>query len=352
VLAAVYFSGNLQLWEIYPTVALSGAAAAFQYPALSSAVPLRVRQDQLTRANGLLSTSKSIADVCGPALAAALVGTVGLGAILVLDLVSLVVALISVRLICRTAELREPGRASGPRRKLAADSVEGLRYLFGRPSLRDLILVVFTVNLVMVFGFTVLQPMILARTGNDTSALAIVTSSIGVGGVAGGLLLGVWGGPKSRVKGMLLGVVGMCLTSQITMAVVRGVTAWCVAIFAGALLMTVVNGTLQAVIQTKVPEELHGRVFGAVLFGSQLSLPVAMVCSGPLADHVFEPQAAAGDGLVGLLEPVVGRGPGSGMAVMLLIAGVCGIAAAGWGISSRTVREIDAPVPDLELTGG
>ncbi|WP_157756789.1 MFS transporter [Plantactinospora sp. KBS50] len=344
-LSAVYFSGQLRLWLIYIAVALLGSAAAFQYPALSSAIPLLVEKDRLQRANGLVGTARSVADICGPALAGVLIATSGLRAVLIADLASFAVALLSVQLVRLTEAPRDDTTG---RRRLAADSVEGLRYLFARPSLRGLTLVIFVVNLVMVFGYTIVQPMILARTGNDTSALASVMTSIGVGGITGGLLLGAWGGPRSRVRGMMLGIIGMCLSSQVLMASVRGVAAWCAAILVGALLMPVVNGTLQAIIQTKVPPDRLGRVFGAVMFVSQISAPVAIATSGLLADHVFEPQAAAGTGLVGLLRPLVGHGHGSGMAAMLLLAGLCGTAVAVWGLTNRTVRDIDELIPDLD----
>ncbi|MEV4112471.1 MFS transporter [Nonomuraea sp. NPDC049695] len=344
-MAAVYFLGDLHLWQVYLTVALLGASAAFQFPALSSAVPLLVDKEQLQRANGLLATAKSVADVGGPALAGLLVVTGGLGAVLWIDLLSFAVALVTVRVVRMAGDA--PGSAS-ERKRLGADSLEGLRHLFAEPSLRGLILVFFTVNLVMVFGFAVVQPMILARTGSDVSALASVNAGIGVGGITGGLLLAAWGGPKNRVRGMMLGVVGMCLSAQIVMAMVHGVVAWTAAILVGALIMPIVNGSLQSVIQTKVPKERQGRVFGAVMFVAQISSPVAMALSGPLADGVFEPQAAAGTGLPGLLRPLVGTGPGSGMATMLLIAGLLGTGAALWGLARRTVRHIDVLTPDLE----
>ncbi|TYB59443.1 MFS transporter [Nonomuraea sp. PA05] len=344
-MAAVYFLGDLRLWQVYVTVALLGACAAFQFPALSSAVPLLVGKEQLQRANGLLATAKSVADVGGPALAGLLVVTGGLGAVLWIDLVSFAFALVTVRLVRMPGD--RPGEA-GTRKRLGADSLEGLRYLFAQPSLRGLILVFFAVNLVMVFGFAVVQPMILARTGSDVSALASVNAGIGAGGIAGGLLLAAWGGPKNRVRGMMLGVVGMCVSAQIVMSVVHGVVAWTAAILAGALIMPIVNGSMQSIIQTKVPEERQGRVFGAVMFVSQISSPVAMACSGPLADHLFEPQAAAGTGLPGLLRPLVGTGPGSGMATMLLLAGLLGAGAALWGLARRTVRHLDVLTPDLE----
>jgi len=77
---------------------------------------------------------------------------------------------------------------------------------------------------------------------------------------------------------------------------------------------------------------------------------VAMAFAGPLADHVFEPHGAPG-GVARLLAPVVGDGPGSGMAAMLLIAGVCGVAVALSGMTSRSVRDIDLLIPDLKING-
>ncbi|UED83921.1 MFS transporter [Streptomyces profundus] len=350
LLGLVYLSGGMQLWHVYITVALVGAAAAFQYPALASAVPQLVRTDQLQRANGMLSSAKSSAEVGGPALGGLLVALSGLGFIIWVNLVCFCLSLLAVWLVRFHETAADREAAKGPRKRLLADSLEGLRELFARPSLRDLMLVFFVVNLVMVLGFAAVQPMVLARTGNDSASLAAVNTCVGVGGISGGLLLAAWGGPRNRARGMMLGIVGMCLSAQILMASVHGVVAWGGAMMLGALLLPLVNGAMQSIVQTKVPQRLHGRVFGAVVFVSQLSIPLAMAVSGPLADHVFEPQAASESGLVGLLEPLVGSGKGSGMATLLLLAGVLGIAAAIWGMSRRTVRDIDALMPDLDAT--
>ncbi|HEY9390428.1 MAG TPA: MFS transporter, partial [Mycobacteriales bacterium] len=240
------------------------------------------------------------------------------------------------------------GGGAKPRRRLSADSVEGLRYLFARPSLRGLVIVFFTVNLTAVFGFAVMQPMILARTGDDATALAGVNVAIGVGGIVGGALVVAWGGPRNRVRGMMLGVIGMSIAAQVVMASVRTVPAWAVAVLVGAALIPIINSSMQSIVQTKVPEQLQGRVFGAVLFVSQIAAPVAMACSGPLADHVFEPQAKAGRGVAGLLAPLLGDGPGSGLAAMLLLAGVLSAVAALAGLASRSVRNIDTLIPDAD----
>lgn len=349
LLTVVHFSDEVRIWQVYVTLVLVGAAAAFQYPALSSAVPLLVRKDQLQRANGLLSSAKSSAETCGPALGALLMAGSGLGLVLWVDLASFAVALAAVRI----ARFQEPERPRGEvrartRRRLWADSTEGLKELWRRPSLRDLVVVFFVVNSVMMLGFAAVQPMVLARTGNDASALAAVSTCTGLGSVGGGLLLAVWGGPKHRTRAMMLGIAGMCLSALIVMSMVDGTVGWCAAILCGALLMPLVNGAVQSLIQTKVPNEVQGRVFGAVMFVAQLSMPPAMGATGLLIDHVLEPQAETDSGLVHVLAPVVGHGPGSGTATLLLLAGVCGCGAALWGWSRHSVRAIDTLLPDLD----
>ncbi|MET7311735.1 MFS transporter [Streptomyces sp. NPDC005571] len=346
LLGVVYVTGGLQLWTVYLAVAAVGAAGAFQYPALSSAVPVLVREDQLQRANGLLSSAKNSAEICGPALGGALVAFSSLGMILCIDLASFVVAVVAVRL-SRFTETPPVPVAPAMRGRLLAESGAGIRVLWSLPSLRDLTLVFFIVNMVMMLGFSTVQPMVLARSGDDAVALAAVNTSIGVGSVVGGLLLAAWGGPRNRTRGMMAGIAGMCLSAQIVMSLVCGVPGWCVAIFFGALLMPLVNSTMQSLIQTKVPMELQGRVFGAVMFVSQLSVPLAMAASGPLVDQVFEPQAVEDRGLVHLLGPLVGHGPGSGMAAVLLISGLCGLGVALWGLLRRTLRDIETLLPDL-----
>ncbi|MEV6766729.1 MFS transporter [Streptomyces sp. NPDC051105] len=352
LLSVLYFSGGLHTWEVYAAVTLLGSAAAFQFPALGAAVPLLVQKDQLQRANGLLASAKSTAEVGGPALGGLLVAFSGMGFILAADLLSFAVALTTVRIAPMHGDTSGRGKAHGPRKRLLAEAVEGTRFLFRIPSLRDVILTFCLVNLVMVFGFAAVQPMVLARSGGETSALASVNTAIGVGGITGGLLMAAWSGPRKRARGMLLGIIGMCLSAQVAMALAGGVVGWCAAILVGAALMPMVNAVMQALVQTKVPQEWHGRVFGAVMFLSQISVPLATAVSGPLADHVFEPQAAAGTGIFVVLGPLVGDGAGSGMAAMLLIAGLSGITVATLGMSRSTVREIDTLLPDIDREAG
>ncbi len=347
VLCAVHFlGGGLRPWLIYPAVVLLGVSAAFQFPAMASAVPMLVRKDQFQRANGMLASAGNTSQICGPALGGLLIAVSGIGSILVIDAVSFVLALVAIRVVRFNGD--EKRQQTGRRKKIIPDALDGMKYLLRNRSLRDLVLTDCATNLVMVFGFAVMQPMVLARTGNDATSLALVNTAIGVGGVGGGLLMASWGGPRNRGRGMMIGIICMCLSGQVAMALSDGIVGWCAATVLGALIMPIINGTMQSVVQTKVPADWQGRVFGAVMSLSQVSVPLATAIAGPFADHVFEPQASAGTGLFVVLGPLLGHGPGSGMAGMLLLAGLGGIAVALWGLARRSVRDIDVLLPDLE----
>jgi MFS family permease len=348
-LAAVYFLGQLAIWQVYVALALAGIAGAFQYPAFNAAVPLLVPRDGLQRANGLMAAARSITSIGGPVFAGVLIATGGLGSILVLDVISYAVAVLTILVIpIRDAAGAADDEGSGRNRdSLWSSTGAGLRYILTTPSLRSLTGVILIANISAVFGFAVLAPMVLARSGNDEASWAIVSVCTGIGGVVGGLLMSLLKAPRSRMTVMLLGTAGVGLIGQMGMAAGRGLLVWCAAELVCAALLPIVNAMETMQLQAKVPPAMQGRVFGASMFLSQCVVPVVFLVSGPLADHVFEPQAAAGSGIVGLLAPLLGHGRGTGMAAMLFLAGVGTLAVGLAGLAVPSLRDIDTLMPDL-----
>ncbi len=79
----------------------------------------------------------------------------------------------------------------------------GFKYIFARPSLLGLQMVFFFGNLFSGIGMTVLAPMLLARTGQNTVVLGSVQSATSVGMVVGGIVMSAWGGfNKTRTRGV------------------------------------------------------------------------------------------------------------------------------------------------------
>jgi hypothetical protein len=200
-----------------------------------------------------------------------------------------------------------------------------------RPSLLGLQLMFFGINLLTTLGSTVLPAMVLAKTGMSEAALALVRSAAGLGGVAGGLLLSLWGGPRKRVHEVFLGMALSSLALAL-MGAVEEPSAWAVLAFLGSFFIPVLNGSNQAIWQARVPLAVQGKVFAARRMIARCANPLAMLLAGPLADRVFGPR----------------YGQGEGIALMLLLFGSLGVF---WGLSGYLlprVREVESLLHDAK----
>jgi len=341
---ALFASGRLQVWHLYLTSAFSGAFQAFQFPAFSAAVTLMLDKKEYARANGMLSLARSASGIFAPVAAGILLPVTGLGGIMSFDVVSFMVAVgtLAVIYIPQPAGVTE----ARERRSLLEDSVFGFRYILARPSLLGLQSVFFVVNFMASISFALLAPMILSRTGNDSIVLGTVQSAFGVGGGVGGLLMSAWGGPKRRVYGLLLGLVSSSLLGDILMGLGRSAPVWVAAAFFALFANPITNGCSQAIWQSKVPPELQGRVFSTRALLAQAPQPVALFVAGPLADRIMEPAMTVGGSLAPVFGWLVGTGPGAGMVLIFIFAGLIGAATGLGGFLFDAVRNVEDILPD------
>lgn len=340
----LYVTGNLQIWHLYLTNTFAAAFQAFHFPAYSAAVTTMVPKKQYGRASGMLSLAQNISGVFAPVTAALLLGVVGIAGVMTVDLVSVSVA-ISILLFVHIPQpaVTEAGRKG--RGSIWKESIYGFHYISERRSLLGLLLVFFFFNLITTFSFTLLPPMILARTGNDAVILGGVMSASGAGGVAGSLVLSVWGGPKRKIKGVLYGLIIAGILSSL-LGFGSNLWAWVSIAFFLTFLIPTINGSSQAIWQAKVAPDVQGRVFAARLLIAQISSPLSMLISGPLADRVFEPAMSSTGSLAPLFGTFVGIGSGSGMALMVVIAGILAALTGLAGYSVPVIRNAEDILPD------
>jgi predicted MFS family arabinose efflux permease len=210
----------------------------------------------------------------------------------------------------------------------------------------------FCVNFVATFSNVLLNPMILSRIGNYQTGqiiLGSVLSAGGIGGVVGSIVMSVWGGPKRRVKGMMFGMILLSLIGTLLTGLGREFYVWALASFLGLFLLPIINGCSQAIWQAKVAPDVQGRVFATRLLIAQISLPIAMLLAGPLADRVFEPGMKPDGGLSSVFGWLIGTGPGAGMALMFLITGAAGAFVGLGAYSVRAVRDAEDILPDHDV---
>jgi DHA3 family macrolide efflux protein-like MFS transporter len=347
VVFLLFTTGNLQVWHLYLTGAVAGAFQAFQFPAYSAAVTTMLPKEQYGRANGMLSLAESASGVFAPLAAGILLGIIGIGGILAIDVATFVFAIAALLVVhIPQPEKTEVGRES--QGSLWKESLYGFLYIIERPSLLGLQLIFLASNLTGSFAFTILAPMVLAQTANNEIILGSVRSVMGVGGVVGALLLSIWGGPKRRVHGVLLGMASASLLGDLVLGLGAGPVMWGVGAFFASFFIPIINGSNQAIWQSKVAPDVQGRVFATRRLIAQISGPLAILLAGPLADYVFEPAMMAGGSLQGIFSGLVGTGPGAGMSLMFIFAGIVGALTSLAGYAFPAVRNAEDILPDYD----
>jgi DHA3 family macrolide efflux protein-like MFS transporter len=348
IVLLLYATGNLQIWHLYVAATVSGTFQGFQWPAYSAAITLMLPKEQYARANGMLGLAGSASRVFAPLLAGALIGPLGLESLLIVDLGSAAVAIGALLFVHipqpTTAEAGREGQGN-----LFKEAAYGFRYILARPSLLGLQTIFMLGNFSLNLAFAVLAPMILGRTGQNEFIFGSVQSAGAIGGVVGGLLMGVWGGPKRRVNGVLLGWFCLGLLGQAVVGLGQNMSIWVSGMFLLAASSPIIDGSNQAIWQAKVAHDVQGRVFSVRRFIALLIAPFSQFLAGPLADRVFEPAMAKGGTLASVFGWLMGTGTGAGIALLFVVTGLLTALTGLSGYLFPVVLNVEDILPDHDI---
>lgn len=340
--------GLLEVWHLYAAALLQGLGNAFQWPAYSAAISLMVPKEQLGRANGMMSLVEAGPAVIAPFAAGALLPFIGLTGVLTIDVVTFVVAVLAlIVVVIPPAPVSAAGASAAG--SIWSEAAFGFRYIFARPGLLGLQLVFFFGNLLFGMVGTLAQPFILSRTHNDAFTLGLVMGIGASGGVGGAILMSAWGGFKRRVHGIfggwIVAAIGMLIVGLST-----GLPGWII----GSVVMfgvgPIMNASSQAIWQSKVEPDVQGRVFSARRLISWFAGPVSPIIAGVLADQVLEPAMQSGGALTPIFSPLVGVGPGAGIAVLFIVISVLTVAIGLIGYGVPEIRDVETRLPDAVHT--
>jgi MFS family permease len=340
----LWSQGLLQFWMLYAVSALLGIGNAFQWPAYSAAITTMVSKENYGRANGLMGLMESGPGVFSPLLAGVLLPIVGLTGILVFDVATFVIA-IGALLIVHIPQPKRTVEGQKESGNFLREAGYGFTYIFQRPSLLGLQLVFLFGNLFTGIGFTLLAPMVLARTGSDAASLGAVMTAGAVGGVVGGVAVSIWGVLKRKVYGVLGGWVLTGVGFSL-FALGQGVPVWAMMALLTAMAGPLVNASNQAIWQSKVAPDVQGRVFSARRLIAWATNPISPLIAGGLADFWLEPAMKSSTFVAAVFGPVFGTSSGSGMSLLIFF---CGIAITITGIAAfffPAIRNAEDILPD------
>ena len=349
VMLVALSTNQLQIWHLYLAEVLSGFFEAFQSPAYDASVSLLVPSSYLTQANGLNSLSNYASSALAPVLAGLLLNLSGLKIVLVIDTITMFVAVATLFIVYVPQPDNVPTKKISIRQTIV-ESKFGLQYIFKRQGLAGIMIIFFFINL---FGtvsyFAVLNPMILAKTGGDTMALSTVQTAMGIAGIVGSFLVSVWGGRGKKVKTYLLFTVLSFLITDSMFAVGQSVWIWVIAGIISTLTIPYITSPYYAIWQEKVPAGVQGKVFSVRNMFQRASQPVGYILGGFLADQVFEPAMVSGGSLAKYLGPLIGTGPGAGMAAIFVCTAVLGTLTGVSGFLIPAIRNVEDDLPNAVL---
>ena len=346
----VYFlfvNGQLEIWHLFIAQGLAGMFEAFQTPAYIASTTLLVDKSQYGRISGMRSIAESASQIIGPIAAGAALAFINIDGVMLIDIGTFLIAMVTL-LIIRIPHPPEE-TASPTEKNLWKDIRLGFDYIMARKGLRGLLFIYVGINLFAALTyFAVLPSLILARTGGNEQALALVEGMLGIGGVVGGVVLSVWGGPKRQIHGVLAGAAISFFLGDLLFAVGQSVIVWGAGAFLAAFFIPFIMGCNRAIWQSKVPPAIQGRVFSVQTMLQTGMMPIGYLAAGPLADLVFEPAMATNGRLAETFGWLVGTGPGAGMGLMFLGTAVLGLLMSLSGYLFAAVRNVETELPDYD----
>jgi len=349
VLLVLFATGRAQIWHLYLLGAVESAFGAFQYPAYSAVVTTMVPKSQFARANSMAAVVSSASGIAAPLLAGALLAVVEIPTIMVIDLVTFGFALFTLAIISipqpESSQEAQAGRGS-----IWKETRFGLNYILARRSLTAIFLLFMASNIHAAFGYPMMTPMILAKTGDDSVILGLSRSAGSLGFLVGGLVMTFWGGPKKRIHAVNMSFILWGLIGAFVFGPAWSLPAWLIGSFMMAVFNPIINSAYIAILQAKVEQDLQGRIFGLENAISTVSFPLGQLLAGQLADHVFEPAMVPGGAFAESLGPIFGTGRGAGIGVVIVIGGVIAILNGLAGYLIEPIREIETILPDQGIS--
>lgn len=276
-LGAFTISGIVQLWHVYVFAFLFGCAAAFDAPVRQTFVAELVGDNDLHNAVALNSTSFNAAQMIGPAVSGVVIAAIGTGWAFVINGTSFVAVLISLAFL-RVAELHPNARTA----RAGGGFAEGLRYVWRRPDLKAILVIVFFIG---TFGLNFpifVSTMAVSVFHTDARGYGALLSIMAFGTVAGALL----GAQREKPQFRLLFTGAAAFSFGCSLAAVAP-GYW---LFSGALVvigiaaLTITN-TTNSLMQLSTEPAMRGRVMalrvGVALGGTPIGAPII----GWVANH-------------------------------------------------------------------
>lgn len=291
-----------------------------QMPAVGAILPQIVPMEKLARVNGINTALTASMMILSPALAGILLGTVGFGYTLLVDVVTATLAVTILSFLKVRKHLRvsahdvsdtelsegvEPEKIS--QEGAISDLKAGLRYTKNHPFIGR-VLIFYGIFFFMVSPAAFLTPIMIARSfGAEVWRLTANEILWTLGAIVGGIIVAWWGGFPNKIKTLAVSSLGFGITF-VFLGFSTNFIFYLGVMFVAGIFLPFFSTAETLLIQENVEEYMLGRVYSIVQIIISSVMPLGMLLFGPLGDIISIQRIMIGTGIcIILLTPFIWR---------------------------------------------
>ncbi|MGA7615739.1 MAG: MFS transporter [Thermoanaerobaculia bacterium] len=279
ILAALIYSGKVEVWHIFALSFATGTAQAFGGPAYQALLPLLVPREDMPNAIALNSMQFNLARMIGPVLAGLALAALGPAACFALNGVSFIPVMLSLLAIRASFQ-----PVVAKTRSIFGDIRAGFSFLQQRPAIRQLTLLAFVSTFFGIPLVTMLPVVAKSVFGFGATGYSWMMTASGAGSVAGALFVAARSHRTGRGRSALVYQLGFAVFLLIFAS---SGTLWISLIavfFAGASLLGIIT-TVSSLVQLATTEEMRGRVMSIFMLSFRGGMPLGNLTAGWVADR-------------------------------------------------------------------
>lgn len=325
---------SIPLWIFIVLILMGAIAGNIRTIALPTLVTLLIPEAERDKANGLVGTANGVSFLIASIFSGLAIGFLGVYwvmvfaiALTVAVILHLVILPIPEQTIIHSEDRTQHIDVRGTIRAIAL--VPGLFGLIFFNCFNNFLGGVF-MSLMDAYGLSLVS----------VQMWGILWGILSLGFIVGGLVIAKRGLGKSPLQTLFLANIVMWVIAT-GFTIQASVVSLAVGMFIYLCLIPVVEAAEQTILQSVIPLERQGRVFGFAQSIEQAASPLTAFMIGPIAQFVFIPFMTTGAG-VDLMGEWFGTGANRGIALLFTLTGLIGLIVTVLAMRSHAYQKLSA----------
>jgi predicted MFS family arabinose efflux permease len=275
VLAALFFTGQVQVWHILALSFFTGLAQSFGGPAYQSLLPMMVPKDAIQNAIAMNSLQFNVARVVGPTLAGIALVKWGAAWCFTLNGLSFLAVIATLMLI---SEKRGGGKTE---ESVLASIRKGIQFTRDREGMVALIVLAFCMTALGLPVITFLPVMAREVFQGGASLFTNFMTVSGAGAICGALIVAATGNLANKGRAALLNLIALGVLVSVFAVSTNLWLSYAALFFSSGTLMCVF-AYIASLVQNLATNEMRGRVMSVYNVAFRGGGPIGALVAGEL----------------------------------------------------------------------